>query len=124
MWFINPTTEYLSGGPTRIDLDAHLGDNGDPDNFLASLLGCSAIGSSNASQWCNAEFENTISLARQTSNIAQRTRYYETAQRIFKEEAPWVPLAHSVVVLPMRRNVEGFVMSPLGTVKFFAVDLK
>src|SRR5450631_33427 len=34
MWFINPTIEYLSGGPTRIDLDAHFGDNGDPEPII------------------------------------------------------------------------------------------
>jgi rhamnogalacturonan endolyase len=33
-WFINPTIEYLSGGPTRIDLDAHYGDNGDPEPII------------------------------------------------------------------------------------------
>ena len=33
-YFINPTTEYLSGGPTRIDLDAHFGDNGDPEPII------------------------------------------------------------------------------------------
>lgn len=34
MWFINPSTEYLSGGPDRIDLDAHFGDNGDPEPII------------------------------------------------------------------------------------------
>ena len=34
MWFINPTIEYLSGGPTRLDLDAHFGDNADPDPII------------------------------------------------------------------------------------------
>ncbi|WP_263377418.1 polysaccharide lyase family protein [Granulicella paludicola] len=34
MWFINPSTEYLSGGPTRIDLDAHFGDNDDPEPII------------------------------------------------------------------------------------------
>jgi rhamnogalacturonan endolyase len=34
MWFINPTAEYLSGGPDRIDLDAHFGDNGDPEPII------------------------------------------------------------------------------------------
>ena len=33
-WFINPTIEYLSGGPTRIDLDAHFGDNGNPEPII------------------------------------------------------------------------------------------
>ena len=34
VWFINPTIEYLSGGPTRIDLDAHFGDNGNPTPII------------------------------------------------------------------------------------------
>ncbi len=34
MWFINPTAEYLAGGPDRIDLDAHFGDNGDPEPII------------------------------------------------------------------------------------------
>jgi rhamnogalacturonan endolyase len=33
-WFINPTIEYLSGGPSRIDLDAHFGDNGNPEPII------------------------------------------------------------------------------------------
>ncbi len=35
VWFINPTVEYLSGGPFRIDLDAHFdGDNNPPPIIL------------------------------------------------------------------------------------------
>jgi rhamnogalacturonan endolyase len=34
VWFINPTIEYLSGGPFRIDLDAHLDANDDPDPII------------------------------------------------------------------------------------------
>jgi rhamnogalacturonan endolyase len=34
VWFINPTIEYLSGGPTRIDLDAHFGDNANPPPII------------------------------------------------------------------------------------------
>ncbi len=35
VWFINPTAEYLSGGPFRIDLDAHFdGDNNPPPIIL------------------------------------------------------------------------------------------
>jgi rhamnogalacturonan endolyase len=33
-WFINPTIEYLSGGPTRIDLDAHFGDTNNPEPII------------------------------------------------------------------------------------------
>ncbi len=34
IWFINPTIEYLSGGPTKYELDAHFGDNADPDPII------------------------------------------------------------------------------------------
>ena len=34
VWFINPTIEYLSGGPTRIDLDAHFGANNTPPPII------------------------------------------------------------------------------------------
>lgn len=34
VWFINPSTEYLSGGPGRLDLDAHLGANDDPHPII------------------------------------------------------------------------------------------
>ncbi|MGA8111406.1 MAG: hypothetical protein WB974_18345, partial [Acidobacteriaceae bacterium] len=34
VWFINPSTEYLSGGPFRLDLDAHLGANDNPPPII------------------------------------------------------------------------------------------
>jgi rhamnogalacturonan endolyase len=34
IWFINPTIEYLSGGPTKLELDAHFGDNGNPEPII------------------------------------------------------------------------------------------
>jgi len=34
IWFINPTIEYLSGGPTKLELDCHFGDNDDPDPII------------------------------------------------------------------------------------------
>lgn len=34
VWLINPSTEYLSGGPGRLDLDAHLGANDNPPPII------------------------------------------------------------------------------------------
>ncbi len=34
------------------------GDNGDPDNFLAVLLGCDGVGGSNRAHWCNKPFDD------------------------------------------------------------------
>ena len=37
------------------------------------------------------------------------------------EEAPFVPIAHSVVFMPMRKKVDGYVMDPFGFHKFEGV---
>ena len=99
------------------------GDNGDPDNFLAVLLGCDGVGGSNRAQWCNEDFEALIQKAKTVSDQAERTALYEEAQVIFKEQAPWATIAHSVVFMPMRPEVEGYVMHPLGGHIFTEVGL-
>jgi dipeptide transport system substrate-binding protein len=99
------------------------GDNGDPDNFLAVLLGCDGVGGSNRAQWCNEEFEKLIQDAKITSNHAEREDLYRQAQVVFKREAPWATIAHSVVFMPMRSNVTGYIMDPLGGHWFDGVDL-
>jgi dipeptide transport system substrate-binding protein len=98
------------------------GDNGDPDNFLAVLLGCDAVGGANRAQWCNEEFDGLIQKAK-VGTTEERTALYEEAQVVFKREAPWATIAHSVVFMPMRANVEGYVMDPLGGHWFSGVDL-
>ncbi len=99
------------------------GDNGDPDNFLGVLLGCSGVGSNNRAQWCYQPFEDLIQKAKITSDQAERVKLYEQAQVIFKEQAPWNTLAHSTVYVPMSAKVTGFKMSPLGDYRFDGVDI-
>ncbi len=101
------------------------GDNGDPDNFFF-LLGCAAArpGGQNLAKWCNKEFDDLINKAKTISDVAERTKLYEQAQVIVKEEAPWFTIAHSVVYEPTRKEVEGYKVSPLGRHEFYGVDLK
>jgi len=101
------------------------GDNGDPDNFLFVLLGCEAAkDSANRARWCNKEFDDLLMKAKQTADVAQRTKLYEQAQVLFKEEAPWVTIAHSVVFQPVRKEVVDFRIDPFGGNVFYGVDLK
>jgi dipeptide transport system substrate-binding protein len=101
------------------------GDTGDPDNFFF-LLGCAAarIGGQNIPKWCNKEFDDLLVKARQTFDKAERAKMYEQMQVIAHEEAPVLYVAHSVVYEPIRANVEGYKVSPLGRHEFFEVDLK
>ena len=87
------------------------GDNGDPDNFFVPLLGCEAVkGGGNVARWCNKQFEDLIIKAAQTPKQADRAKLYEQAQLIFKEEAPWITVAHSVRFDPIRKEVKGYKM--------------
>jgi dipeptide transport system substrate-binding protein len=101
------------------------GDNGDPDNFLYVLLGCDAANDgTNRARWCHKPFNDLLVQAKRTSDAAERTKLYEKAQLIFKEEAPWVTIAHSVVFMPMRKEVVGYRVDPFGGHAFYGVDLK
>jgi dipeptide transport system substrate-binding protein len=62
--------------------------------------------------------------AKQTTDVAERTRLYEEAQVIFKEEAPWVTVAHSIVFKPVRKEVVDFRIDPFGGHVFYGVDLE
>lgn len=99
------------------------GDNGDPDNFLAVLLGCSGIGGSNRANWCNDEFNSLVTKAAATSDKAERTTLYEKAQEVFKKEAPWATIAHSTTYVPMTKAVIDYKVDPLGSHRFDGVDL-
>ena len=101
------------------------GDNGDPDNFLFVLLGCEAAkDSANRARWCNRAFDDLLLAAKAVSDIDARTKLYEDAQVVFKEEAPWVTIAHSVVFKPVRAEVVDFRIDPFGGHVFYGVDLK
>lgn len=99
------------------------GDNGDPDNFLAVLLGCDGVENSNRAQWCYKPFDDVIQKAKVVSDIAERTALYEEAQVIFKEQAPWATIAHSVVYEPVRKEVQDYRIDPFGGHIFYGVDI-
>ncbi len=100
------------------------GDNGDPDNFLATLFSCAAVqNGSNYSRWCYKPFEDLIQPARATSDHAKRIELYKQAQVIMHEQAPAVMIAHSTVFEPLRKNVKGYTVSPVGRHIFDHVSL-
>jgi dipeptide transport system substrate-binding protein len=102
------------------------GDNGDPDNFFVPLAGChdGKPVSNNIAKWCGKEFEAAVDKAATISSVAERTKLYHRAQEIMHDEEPFFMIAHSVVFMPMRKEVEGYKMSPFGTHQFDLVELK
>jgi len=102
------------------------GDNGDPDNFFVPLASCAAarVGGGSAAKWCNKDFDALILKAATLPNQADRAKLYKQAQVIMHDDAPFFLIAHSITFQPLRKNVEGYLMSPLGGHIFDQVDLK
>ncbi|MEX6508012.1 ABC transporter substrate-binding protein [Jiella sp. M17.18] len=100
------------------------GDNGDPDNFLSTLLGCDGVGGNNRAQWCDKDFDALTKKAKEVSDQAERAKLYEKAQVIFKQQAPWLTIDHSKVFMPMQKSVKNFVQDPLGYHRFDGVDIE
>lgn len=82
-----------------------------------------APGGSNIAKWCHKPFDDLLVAAKRTPDVAKRTGLYEEAQKIFKEEAPWFTIAHSVVFKPIRKEVVDFRISPFGRHQFDGVRL-
>ena len=101
------------------------GDNGDPDNFLAVLLGCDAAeDGTNRARWCHKPFDDLVMQAKQLTDEDERAELYKEAQVIFKEEAPWFTVAHSVVFQPLRPEVQNWKIDPFGGNVFYGVDIE
>jgi ABC-type transport system substrate-binding protein len=101
------------------------GDNGDPDNFLFVLLSVAAaeVPAGNIAFWRNEEFDALVTEAKETLDFNTRVSLYEQAQVVFHEDAPWVPIAHSLVTVPVSSRVQGFQIYPTGKRVFYGVSL-
>ena len=117
----------MQAGEHQMGMLGWTGDNGDPDNFLHTLLGCDSaqsVSGSNVAKFCFKAFDDLVVKAKSVSNQAERTELYKQAQVIFKEQAPWFTIAHAVQLKPVRNEVIDFKLSPFGRHSFFGVDIK
>jgi peptide/nickel transport system substrate-binding protein len=98
-------------------------DTIDPDNFLYVLFdpeNAEPGTARNLAFFKNAELHGILSWAQETSDRAERERFYAKAQDLIAREAPWVPIAHSEVVVAARTSLMGMQVHPSGTVYFQA----
>ena len=92
--------------------------------FLNTLLGCSAVNGSNIAKFCFAPYDDLIKAASQAPKPEERTRLYERAQVIFKQQAPWFTIAHATQFKATRADIVGYELSPMGLSEFFRVDVQ
>ncbi|MFF2448512.1 ABC transporter substrate-binding protein [Neobacillus sp. NPDC058068] len=100
------------------------GDNGDPDNFIYTLLDKDSIGSNNYAQYSNDELHDILIEAQTEADQAKRNELYKKAQEIIHEDAPWVPLVHSTPLLAAAKDVQNYLPHPTGSESLLKVEFK
>jgi len=99
-------------------------DYGDPDDILGYFFTCTRAGNGSNTNWCHRPVEEALQQARIEADSTARAALYAAAQREIHAAAPWLPIAHSRVVLPMSNKVKNYVMEPLGMHRFKNIDLE
>ncbi|SDX02290.1 peptide/nickel transport system substrate-binding protein [Marininema mesophilum] len=104
------------------------GDNGDPDNFLYVLLDKDNTRTPNAgniSFYKSEPLHKLLMKAQRSTDKNERTKLYEKAQKIIKDDAPWVPLVHSTPGIAYQTYVgNGNFTHPINYSKLAQVDIK
>ena len=98
---------------------AWIADLTDPDSFLRSMF--EPNGSGNYFNHLNDETTRLLERGIREFDPVTRARIYRRLEQQVLEQAPLVPLYHSVGIIAVRDNVHGFHPTPLGVAK---VDLE
>ncbi|RLA04420.1 MAG: ABC transporter substrate-binding protein [Gammaproteobacteria bacterium] len=113
----------VSQGEHQTALLGWVADTQDAGNFLSNLLSCSAIKSkTNRAFWCNPVFDDLITQAQHTSNMKLKKNLYYSAQEIFREELPWLPIGSGQSIQASHRDVKNLNIRLTGGISFSGVN--
>lgn len=121
---INAHVQLTQEGKHDLCLLGWTADTPDPDNFLYLLFdpeNAEPGTARNVSFYRNAELHGILAWAQESSDRAERERFYKKAQDLIARDAPWVPLAHSEVAVASRTSLRGLVLHPSATIYFHHV---
>ncbi len=121
-----PFLDKTERGDHSLALAGWTGDNGDPDNFLYTLLDKdSAIppGAQNVTFWKDEDFHRLMIAAQGTTDRSERAKYYLQALQIVHDQAPTVPLVHTAPPIVFKRSVLGYIPNPDNSEPFPSMSL-
>ena len=111
----NPTLrDRVDKGDFELCLGAWSPDFADPYMFMNFWFDSDRWGlPGNRSFYKNAEVDQLVRKAAATSDQGERTQMYNKAQEIIMAEAPYIFLYQVQTIVPMRKNVKGYVFNPM-----------
>jgi peptide/nickel transport system substrate-binding protein len=113
--------DKIRNGEHPMALIGWTGDNGDPDNFMYPLLDQdSAIKgeAQNYSFWRDPAFHKLMLAGQQQVDDTKRAAIYRQANAMIHDQAPAIPIVHSVVSFAAKSSVAGIVPRPDSVLNF------
>ena len=93
-----------------------ISDSGDPDDILYHLLGSTQNSTGlNMSHYCNSIVDSLLEQGRQCSNLQQRHDIYSNIQKLVLQDAPLIPLNHSLHILAVSPVIQNCILQRNGT---------
>ena len=109
--------KIVESGQHDLGVFGWVGDTGDPDNFLYVLFHSdnAQVGAAqNIAFYKDKGVDGLLEDAQHASDQPTRSGLYAAVQDKIASDAPWVPLAHSELVVAARAELDGLILSPRG----------
>ncbi|KKK36397.1 peptide ABC transporter substrate-binding protein [Mesobacillus campisalis] len=119
--------DQLRNGEHSIGLIGWVGDNGDPDNFLYSMLSKNNAvkgAAQNHTFYVNDEVSDLLMKAKSVMDEQERTEIYKQVQKLVHEDAPSVPLVEVKEPVVTADYVKGYIPHPTGAENMDEVTLE
>jgi len=113
--------EKVHNGEHPMVVAGWIGDNGDPDNFLYTLLDRDSARRPNAlnySFWRDERYHELMVQGQVTSDPGKRAAIYARANAMVHDMVPSIPIVHSAVPIAMRTSIAGYIPSPDTSIAF------
>ncbi|MBL9013818.1 MAG: ABC transporter substrate-binding protein [Myxococcales bacterium] len=117
---LQPYAEHkkaVEAGEHDLAVFGWVGDTGDPDNFLYVLFHSdnAKVGAAqNIAFYKSERVDKLLVEAQGAPDEPTRSGLYAVVQDSIAADAPWVPLAHSELVVAARAELKGLILSPRG----------
>lgn len=118
--------EYLRrarAGEADVAMLGSTWDYPDPSQIIAAFT-CEQMASGrNIARWCNREYSDLVNRAGIISDVAERTKLYMAAQKVFYDDVPMMQFADARAFVGVRSSVHGYKLHFLGGQPFGGISL-
>lgn len=113
--------DRLHNGEQPMALAGWSGDNGDPDNFLYTLLDKDSARRPNVlnySFWRDERFHQLMIEGQSVGDLDRRAGIYQRANAMIHDVVPAIPIVHVPAPIAVRTAIAGFIPNPTTFVAF------